>query len=298
MCTDSRFLGVAWLIAAVASSLAVIVGARSPGGDSDPSTVARRLSELLGLGAAAVLAVGLALGAKAAINASAGPAPLHGVDLVWIVVWRSRAMSTLSVLLAAAGAVSLALSGLRSAGASRTRAIVGGVVVATGGSLGLMTLRERRDHCEPIVIVREIQIAQESYRAENRAYANVSTGLAANQDSNHQALYPPSPSAPGSHFRRWNVPCAASACNAGFDWSVLPVHVDGPVAFGYSTVAGRAGERPTANVSIGGRPVRWPVPEEDWYIVTAVGDPTSAGEFVTVVGSSFTKQLLIDVGGK
>jgi hypothetical protein len=80
-------------------------------------------------------------------------------------------------------------------------------------------------------------------------------------------------------------------------WTILPVHVSGPVAFGYTTVAGHAGERPSAVVTVQGKPVEWPVPQAEWYIVTAVGDPAATGAFITVLGSSFADETLVDYYG-
>lgn len=298
MCGDSTILCTSWLLAALVTFVGMIIGVRSFYVDGRYSILARRLSLIPALGVMAPFVVGLARGIRAAIQASAEPLGLHGIDLVWVLIGRSRSMNSLSVLLSVAGALLLLLISGRAAREQRSRHIVVGVVVATSGLLNLVIGREHDELCEAIVLVREIQIAQEAYRAEFGVYANVSGALAANQASNHQALYPTSPHEPGSYFRRWNVPCPAPVCNAGLDWSVLPVHVSGPVKFGYSTIAGRAGERPAANININGRPVQWPVPEKDWYIVTAVGDPTSAREFVTVVGSSLTTQVLIDIGSK
>jgi hypothetical protein len=298
MCSDWSVIAAVWLVVAAVTSVAMVVGARSFYFDGEQSIIARRLSIVLGVGAPLLFVIGLACGIRSAIHASAGPLALHGVDVFWVIVGRSRSMNISSVLVGIAGAVSHALMRRRSAGEHRTHIVVLAVVAAASGLLGAATVRGQSDLCEALVLVREIQIAQEAYRAEKGTYANVSTALAANQASNHNALYPSWPSEPQSQFRHWNVPCPVSVCNAGSDWAVLPVHVDGPVVFGYSTIAGRAGERPTANVTIGGKLVQWPVPETDWYIVTAVGDPASAGRFVTVVGSSFSTQLLIDLGGK
>lgn len=298
MCGDSTILSTSWLLAALVTAVGMIIGVRSWYTDGRYSILARRLSLIPALGVIAPFVIGLARGIRAGIRASAEPLGLHGADLVWVIIGRSRSMNSLSVLLGGAGALLLSFICARSAREQRGRYIVVGVIAATSGLLNLVIGRQHGELCEAVVLVREIQIAQESYRSEFGVYANVSGALAANQASNHQALYPTSPHEPGSYFRRWNVPCPEPVCNAGSDWSVLPVHVSGPVTFGYSTIAGRAGERPAANVSIDGRLVQWPVPEKDWYIVTAVGDPTSAQEFVTVVGSSFTTQLMIDIGSK
>lgn len=140
--------------------------------------------------------------------------------------------------------------------------------------------------------VQSIRVAEETFRAETGSYANISTALAANQQTNHFALYPHAPRQPGTRAVPWGGECPPSACL--MSWAFLPVHVDGPVRFGYSAVAGHAGERPTAVVTIDGAPVSWPVPDTDWYIVTAVGDVNGNGVFTTVLVTSFDNTLRID----
>jgi hypothetical protein len=141
-------------------------------------------------------------------------------------------------------------------------------------------------------MVQSIRVAEEAFRAEMGTYANISKALAANQRTNHFALYPQAPREPGDYAVSWGGECPSSACR--MSWSMLPVHADGRVRFGYSVVAGRAGERPTAVVTIDGVPVAWPVPDEDWYIVTAVGDVDGTGVFTTVLGTSFGNDLRFD----
>lgn len=292
MCSDWSFLYDMWLVAAVVTSVATIVGARSLYTDKGQSSFVRRVSVALGAAAPLVFATGLGFGIKAAMRANT----LHFADVMWVIVVRSRSMNVASVLVALACGLSLALMRRRAAGEWRVPVLVLAVLAVTSGLLGAATMRAQDDLCEAFAMVREIQIAQEAYRAETGAYANVSVALAANQATRHEALYPSSPSEPNARSRLWNVPCPASVCKAGSDWAMLPVHVDAPVVFGYSTIAGRAGERPVADVTLGGKRVQWPVPERDWYIVTAVGDPSGSGTFVTVVASSFAPHPLVDRG--
>jgi len=143
-------------------------------------------------------------------------------------------------------------------------------------------------------MVQGIRVAQEAYHSETQQYANISSALAAN----HFALYPQAPREPGTYKTAWGVPCPAQACDSGMDWRMLPIHVDGPVRFGYSTIAGRAGERPTAVVTIDGKQVSWPLPKDDWFIITAVGDVEGNGVFATVLASSFSNEILIDPGAR
>ncbi len=290
MCSDWSFLNEMWLLAAIVTSVATIVGARSLCTDKEQSVVVRRVSIALAAAAPLVFATGLGFGGKAVMRASA----LHFADVMWVIVVRSRSMNVASVLVALAGALSLALMRRRAAGERRAPVLVLAVLAVTTGLLGAATMRAQDDLCEAVAMVREIQIAQEAYRAETGTYANVSVALAANQATRHDALYPSWPSEPSARSRLWNAPCPASVCKSGSDWAMLPVHVDAPVVFGYSTIAGRAGERPIADVTLGGKSVQWPVPERDWYIVTAVGDPSGSGNFVTVVASSFAPHPLVD----
>jgi len=143
-----------------------------------------------------------------------------------------------------------------------------------------------------------IRVAQEAFHAETQTYANVSTALAANQSTNHFALYPQGPRELGDYVVGWGGPCPVSACNEDWGWAVLPVHVDRRVRFGYTTIAGRAGESPNTTVTIAGKPLAWPTPSQDWYIVTAVGDIDGKGAFTTVIGTSWDNDLMIDLPEK
>jgi hypothetical protein len=70
--------------------------------------------------------------------------------------------------------------------------------------------------------------------------------------------------------------------------------VVGKVRFGYSTIAGRAGERPTAVVTLDGKPLSWPTPDKDWFIVSAVGDVDGNGVFTTFLATSWDNDLKSD----
>ena len=164
-------------------------------------------------------------------------------------------------------------------------------VVAERAWLRLADFRMRR-RTEGTHMVQAIRAAEEAFHAEAGTYANVSRALAANERTNHFALYPQAPREPGASRVPWGSECPPSACLVS--WSVLPVHVEVPVRFGYSVVAGHAGERPLAVVTIDGAPLTWPVPTQDWYIVTAVGDVYDEGVFTTVVATSFDDTFRID----
>jgi type IV pilus assembly protein PilA len=150
-------------------------------------------------------------------------------------------------------------------------------------------------------MVQAIRVAQESYRSETQQYANISAGL-----------YPPSmypvgtPVGPtnGRLKTAWGAPCASCA----LDWSNLPIHPDGPVAFGYATIAGPPNPGtgyPPATPNIQGQTLTWPAASsilDNWYIITALGDPdgdattcATGGQGCTlVVGTSWENDLYVD----
>jgi hypothetical protein len=216
----------------------------------------------------------------------------------------SEAMNccSLGLFVAVAGMIWLAVCTWRWRRVARRRLVTVALslLVVLAAAVGILFWLDKRQYRgdrlrEAVGMVASIRVAQEGYHAETQAYASISVALAANQRTNHAALYPQAPREPGRYATAWGDPCWV-ACNAGMDWSVLPVHVDGPVVFGYSTIAGRAGERPTAVVTIDGKAVSWPTPTSDWFIITAVGDVEGKGVFTTVLASSFSSEILIDRG--
>ena len=82
---------------------------------------------------------------------------------------------------------------------------------------------------------------------------------------------------------------------------MLPLHVDGPVLFGYATVAGGPGVAPVpASVTVNGQSLTFPAtPTADWYLVAASCDLDGQGTPNTsVYGSSFTNQVYVDEEGQ
>jgi len=169
--------------------------------------------------------------------------------------------------------------------------------------VGYRKLTNASHGAEAVHMVNAIRVAQEAFRAESGTYANLSSGLASNQSTNHGALYPhvsmSSAREPGNYKVGWGGACGTTACPNGIEWSGFPVHADGSTMFGYTTVAGFAGVAPTATVSINGANVTWPssIPA-DWYLITAVGDTDGNGLFTTILGTSFTNDLLTDLDGE
>jgi hypothetical protein len=83
------------------------------------------------------------------------------------------------------------------------------------------------------------------------------------------------------------------------------VHPDGPVRFGYATIAGVAGTAPAvAPLVFNGAAVPWPAASDipsDWYVVTAMADLNndgSSGQYTTLMGTSWSKDLFVGNEGE
>jgi type IV pilus assembly protein PilA len=165
-------------------------------------------------------------------------------------------------------------------------AIVG--ILATLAVVGYRRLINASHVSEATGMVQNIRVAQEGYHSETQQYASISSSLT--------DYYPKAPSY--GVVTTWGGPC--STC-AGVPWSALPVHVDGPVLFGYATVAGVAGVAPApASVTVNGTVMPFPVtPTTDWYIVAAEADldgsPTTNTHVYT---TSWSNQVWVDSEGQ
>lgn len=119
-----------------------------------------------------------------------------------------------------------------------------------------------------------IRIAQEDYKLERGFYANIG-------DTNH---CPKSGLIVPLIKTGWDT-----TCNGGVaTWSLLPVHSDGPVQFGYATVAGTGGTPPGYGfVNMTGGDATKP-----WYVAHAQADLDGTGTPNTeLVTTSFTGQI-------
>ena len=96
------------------------------------------------------------------------------------------------------------------------------------------------------------------------------------------------------------MPCGV--CADPQAWNRLPVHSDGPVRFGYATVAGVAGTAPAVPaLTFESKVVNWPPANNitsDWYIVTAMGDMDNNTIYCTMMGTSWDKQIFVDKEGE
>jgi type IV pilus assembly protein PilA len=163
-------------------------------------------------------------------------------------------------------------------------------LLSTLAVLGYTKLVTSSHVTEATGMVQNIRVAQEGYHAETQQYANVSSTL--------QSYYPAAPLY--QQVTAWGAPCTNCA---NVSWSALPVHVDGPVLFGYATVAGLAGNAPTpASVDVNGSPLVFPVtPTTDWYIIAACADLDSNAlepNNTHVYGTSWTNQIFVDREGQ
>jgi type IV pilus assembly protein PilA len=162
-------------------------------------------------------------------------------------------------------------------------------ILATLAVVGYRKLVTASHVSEAQGMVQAIREAQESYHAETQQYANLSPTIT--------TYYPAS--TPGRFVTAWGQTCAGQ-CNPNMDWSMLPLHVDAPVLFGYATTAGQAGTNPSpASVSVNAQAVTFPAPAvNDWYVVGAAGDSDGNSVFCHVYGSSFTNQVFVDQEGE
>jgi prepilin-type N-terminal cleavage/methylation domain-containing protein len=126
-----------------------------------------------------------------------------------------------------------------------------------------------------------IRIAQESYKVERGIYADLGT-----------ALCPLATSGTLQVKTAWNPGCSGGTAT----WQALPVHIDGPVQFGYATSAGAFGAAPPALV---GQPVAFvtipaSVGTNPWFFATASADlDANAGLFTELVATSWQNTIFV-----
>ena len=164
-------------------------------------------------------------------------------------------------------------------------------ILATLAVVGYRKLITSSHVTEATNMVQNIRVAQEGYHSETQQYANISQSLTA---------YYPQSSPNGRLQTAWGAKCS-SQCASGMDWAMLPLHIDGPVLFGYATVAGGPGVAPVpATVSVNGAPLVFPAtPTTDWYLVAASCDMDSLGApNTTVYTTSFANQVYVDQEGQ
>jgi type IV pilus assembly protein PilA len=143
-------------------------------------------------------------------------------------------------------------------------------------------------------MVQNIRVAQEGYHSETQQYA----GLSAKMGPTNTQWYP-NTSPTGRIASSWGAKC--NVCQTGMDWSMLPVHVDGPVIFGYATTAGPPGVAPAdTSIAVNGQTISAPSsPVSDWYMIGATSDLDGNGAPNTYVfTSSWSNQVFVDSEGQ
>lgn len=147
-------------------------------------------------------------------------------------------------------------------------------------------------------MVAHIRSSEESYRAENSHYLNVSITLPPTGNPGTGILYPAAGGVPGAFKTQWGGPCAGCVNPNAWEW--LAVAPPNPVWYGYAVVAGPSTTPPAYSITVNGSP---PIALASmngvpWYIVEAMGDTNGDGVFCTVYGFSNTNQIMVDHEGE
>jgi type IV pilus assembly protein PilA len=169
-------------------------------------------------------------------------------------------------------------------------AIIG--VLASLAIVGYRRLVTASHISEATNMVSNIRAAQEGYHSETLQYAGISQSIV-------NGPFYPSNTPTGKTVTAWGAAC--TGCVPGMDWSLLPLHIDGPVMFGYATTAGPANTAPAdANVSVNGQLMTFPSPSPvDWFIVSATCDLDGNGGANThVYTTSWMNQTFVDNEGQ
>lgn len=145
-------------------------------------------------------------------------------------------------------------------------------------------------------MVNAIRIAQETVKAETGSYVNLGMEKMCPQNVSSTVA--------DDAGKKWGWD---PACNSGSGvWSLLPVQTDGPVRYGYGTVANTTlGQAlPTGAIGfwdgkINDAAVSWgAAAPQTWFIAAARGDMNGDGVASQVVGSSMTNEVWIDHEGE
>ncbi len=158
------------------------------------------------------------------------------------------------------------------------------VVVVIVGVLATIGISMFRKHVyssrsvEALAMIQSIRAAQESWRAENLTYLDVSTTM--------DSTYPMN--IPGKTLYHWDQP----AGNDFARWRLLAPTTSAPVQFGYTVKAGAPFTAIVAPTSLG-QP-SWPVAAdvtEPWYVIQAKGDTNGDGNFAYFVAASLNGEI-------
>jgi type IV pilus assembly protein PilA len=168
-------------------------------------------------------------------------------------------------------------------------------ILATMAMVGFRKITQSSHVSEATNMVQNIRVAQESYHSETQQYAPISKGFPSGSGPTAGGVLYPWASLYG-HVEGWGALCGG---NCNMEWSVLPLHVDGPVIFGYATVAGGPGVAFPQAVTVNGVGIGNTAPTvSDWYGIAAEADLDGNTATVTDVFSfSWSNQVFISNEG-
>jgi len=162
------------------------------------------------------------------------------------------------------------------------------VVVALVGilaSVGIASFRKQiraSKTTEAAAVVQAIRGAEESFRAENQVYLNVSTP---------DYWYPRS--GVGPIVATWEQTSHKDLVA----WQRLGARVIQPVQFGYQVNAGAAGGT-LPKLNIDDTSVNLGTPKDAWFVIQAHADFDNDGVFCNVATTSFTQELYVEHDGE
>jgi type IV pilus assembly protein PilA len=169
-------------------------------------------------------------------------------------------------------------------------------ILAILAVVGYRKLVQSSHVSEATGMVQNIRVAQEAYHSETQQYANISSSMPTGGSPATGGLYPAMPVY--GTVTAWGLPC--TVCATGMDWSLLPLHIDGPVLFGYATMAGPGNSSPSIPITINGGALTLPSPATtDWYVIGEEADlDNNPAANTDVFGTSWTNQLFISNEGQ
>lgn len=130
-----------------------------------------------------------------------------------------------------------------------------------------------------------IRMAQEAYKTEKGIYAAVS--------ANDSSYYPAAN--PGKFVTQWGGACSNCAAGDPDAWKKIAVHPDGPVMFGYATVADvGANSGSISAAAMNGMAAFAQLRATDpFYVTVAWGDTDGDGVPCTVTSYSTSNELVV-----